>query len=170
MDLKENNLIGDLSTEYALDCIAGPRGAKFNYISASTLAQLLRNGHSSIERIIIVDSRYRYEFNGGSIKQAINIPSEGSQGRILAEEHLMKLFDDITPFNPAGRRIAIFHCEFSSERGPRMYQTFRALDRRKNKYPVLHWPEIYLLLGGYKAFWDEYKHDATLFAKHGYVA
>ena len=41
----------------------------------------------------------------------------------------------------------VFHCEFSSERGPKMYEIFRAMDRNRNSYPKLTWPEIYLLKG-----------------------
>lgn len=67
----------------------------------------------------------------------------------------------------------IFHCEFSSERGPRMFTILREYDRSKNIYPRLHWPEIYLLKGGYKDFWDRFKDDPRkeeLFDNHGYVA
>lgn len=50
-------------------------------------------------------------------------------------------------FDGDKRHIMIFHCEFSSERGPRMYTIMRQHDRSKNVYPKLHWPEIYLLKG-----------------------
>ena len=54
----------------------------------------------------------------------------------------------------------VFHCEFSSERGPRVYKLFRSMDRKKNIYPELDWPEIYLLKDGYKRFWEELKDDS----------
>ncbi|KAJ6655063.1 hypothetical protein lerEdw1_005967 [Lerista edwardsae] len=50
------------------------------------------------------------------------------------------------------RVIVVFHCEFSSERGPRMCRFVRERDRLGNKYPRLHYPELYVLKGGYKDF------------------
>ena len=52
--------------------------------------------------------------------------------------------------------VLIFHCEFSSERGPKMYRHLRSLDREINSdfYPRLNFPEIYVLEGGYKAFFQ----------------
>ena len=72
---------------------------------------------------------------------------QGTQGIEQTEKALSPYFEDIEKFNPDHRRIAIFHCEFSSERGPRMYQIFRKMDRKRNHYPTLDWPEIYLLKG-----------------------
>ena len=50
------------------------------------------------------------------------------------------------------RDILIFHCEFSSQRGPDFYMKLRERDRQLNKdvYPGLHFPECYLLHLGYK--------------------
>ena len=48
------------------------------------------------------------------------------------------------------RSIIIFHCEFSSERGPQMSKYLRKIDRGDNLYPKLKYPELYLLEGGYK--------------------
>ncbi len=52
--------------------------------------------------------------------------------------------------------IIIFHCEFSSERGPRLCRLFRSLDRQYNllNYPQLSFPSIYLLDGGYAEFYN----------------
>lgn len=52
----------------------------------------------------------------------------------------------------------VFHCEFSSHRGPKAYTKFRDLDRRVNElnYPRVTFKEIYLLDGGYKAFFTVY--------------
>lgn len=50
--------------------------------------------------------------------------------------------------------IIIFHCEYSSERGPRLCRLFRSLDRsfHLNDYPNLSFPFVYLLDGGYAEF------------------
>ncbi|KFM72834.1 M-phase inducer phosphatase 2, partial [Stegodyphus mimosarum] len=51
--------------------------------------------------------------------------------------------------------ILIFYCEFSSERAPNMIRFLRGKDRDMNKdcYPFLYYPELYLIEGGYKAFY-----------------
>ncbi|XP_036413333.1 cell division cycle 25 homolog d [Colossoma macropomum] len=53
------------------------------------------------------------------------------------------------------RKLIVFHCEFSSERGPRLCQYLRELDRVVNAqaYPLLLYPELYLLQGGFKCFY-----------------
>ena len=55
--------------------------------------------------------------------------------------------------------VLIFHCEFSSERGPKMYRFLREQDRELNKdsYPKLNYPEVYVMEGGYKAFYEKFE-------------
>ena len=45
--------------------------------------------------------------------------------------------------------VLVFHCEFSSERGPKLFRQLRALDRdvNRNSYPQLNFPEVYMLKG-----------------------
>lgn len=66
------------------------------------------------------------------------------------EDFLMKT--PIMPVCPGKRVVVVFHCEFSSERGPRMARYVRERDRAVNEYPNLHYPELYILKGGYKEF------------------
>ncbi|XP_023387753.1 M-phase inducer phosphatase 3 isoform X8 [Pteropus vampyrus] len=54
------------------------------------------------------------------------------------------------------RIIIVFYCEFS-ERGPRMCRSLREEDRALNQYPALYYPELYILKGGYRDFFPEYK-------------
>ena len=63
-----------------------------------------------------------------------------------------------TATDPDKRCIVIFHCEFSSERGPTLSRFLRNQDRLRNNdsYPNLYYPEIYLLEGGYKAFYEQF--------------
>uniref|UniRef100_A0AAZ3S3Q8 protein-tyrosine-phosphatase n=1 Tax=Oncorhynchus tshawytscha TaxID=74940 RepID=A0AAZ3S3Q8_ONCTS len=62
------------------------------------------------------------------------------------EEYLLRT--PIAPISPDHRVLLVFHCEFSSERGPRMCRFVRERDRTMNEYPNLHYPEIYILKGG----------------------
>lgn len=55
------------------------------------------------------------------------------------------------------RVVIIFHCEFSSERGPRMCRFVRERDRALNEYPRLYYPELYILKDGYKDFFHTFK-------------
>jgi len=61
--------------------------------------------------------------------------------------------------------MIIFYCEFSSERGPKMYNFFRSIDRRHNKYPRLHYPHIYLLKGGYCQFHQDFRNHCSIASK-----
>ncbi|KAI1887022.1 hypothetical protein AGOR_G00201760 [Albula goreensis] len=53
------------------------------------------------------------------------------------------------------RRVIVFHCEFSTERGPRLYRYLREMDRSLNVYPQLLYPELYILGGGYREFFSQ---------------
>ncbi|OXB52821.1 hypothetical protein ASZ78_013530 [Callipepla squamata] len=110
------------------------------------------SGHfsSAIDSCVIVDCRYPYEYEGGHIKGAVNLPMEQD-----VEEFLLK--KPIVPFDASKRVIVIFHCEFSSERGPRMCRFVREKDRACNEYPHLHYPELYVLKGGYREFFPQYQ-------------
>ncbi|KAF1426168.1 M-phase inducer phosphatase 2, partial [Spheniscus humboldti] len=81
---------------------------------------------------------------------AVNLPMEQD-----VEEFLLK--KPIVPFDTSKRVIVIFHCEFSSERGPRMCRFVREKDRACNEYPHLHYPELYVLKGGYREFFPQYQ-------------
>ena len=56
------------------------------------------------------------------------------------------------------KHVLIFHCEFSSKRGPKLCRFLRNRDRVMNKdnYPKLNFPEIYLLEGGYNEFYESH--------------
>jgi len=102
------------------------------------------------DKIIIADCRFEYEYNGGHIKGALNFPKE---------EDVDKFFMKDTSFHHYGEKLCIvFHCEFSSHRGPKSYKKVRSADRKLNEpnYPDLSYPEMYLLEGGYKQFFKDY--------------
>ena len=58
----------------------------------------------------IIDCRFPYEFEGGHIDTAININTMDA----LEELFFSKL-------RQGRRAVIVFHCEFSSQRAPRMY-------------------------------------------------
>ncbi|EPR78996.1 Rhodanese-like domain protein [Spraguea lophii 42_110] len=108
-------------------------------ITPITLNNILKRKYDI--KYVIIDCRFQYEYEGGHIKKAINI-----------DKHLNLDF----LFKKYPHHIIIFYCEFSSIRAPRMAKILRTLDRERNNYPSLTFPEIYILDGGYKNFFKEY--------------
>ncbi|XP_045190090.2 M-phase inducer phosphatase 1-like [Mercenaria mercenaria] len=148
----EPDLVGDCSKTHCLPTYGG-KHQDLKYISSSTLSQVIRGEYGQeIEKAVIVDCRYPYEFQGGHIQGAKNL---------YTTEHIISEFmkNPIKADDPNKRVILIFHCEFSSERGPKMSRFLRKSDRQANKdcYPYLFYPEIYLLDGGYKVYFETEK-------------
>lgn len=114
------------------------------------------------DRIMTVDCRFPYEYEGGHIENAINISLLQ-----LLEKHFA-LNDPPVESNPAQKTLLVFHCEYSLLRGPTMALHLRKLDRLHNadRYPYLTYPDILVLEGGYKSFFDKYTHLCT---PQGYV-
>lgn len=108
---------------------------------------------SDIPNFIVIDCRFDYEFAGGHIEGAVNLSSPEQLKEFLfsSQERLEELMTQ--------RTMLIFHCEFSERRAPFMYSCLRDNDRRSNidVYPRLFFPEIYVMEGGYAAFWQNYK-------------
>ncbi|MBN3301188.1 MPI1B phosphatase, partial [Amia calva] len=143
-------LTGDFSKVCALPIVSG-RHQDLKYITAETLSAVLAGQFSSlVESCVLVDCRYPYEYEGGHIKGALNLSTpEG------AAHHF--LHTPMAPQCPNRRLILVLHCEYSSERAPRAARFLRREDRRVNEYPALHYPELYILKGGYKDFFPQYK-------------
>ncbi|XP_063781433.1 M-phase inducer phosphatase 2 isoform X2 [Pseudophryne corroboree] len=150
LDSDERDLIGDSSKTYLLNTVKGTY-QDLKYISPEMMGHVLSGKYQDrIERCVIVDCRYPYEYEGGHIKGAVNLPLEQD-----VEEFLLK--NPIVSSSEEKRVIVIFHCEFSSVRGPRMCRFIRRQDRNSNEYPKLHYPELYVLKGGYKDFFPSYQ-------------
>ncbi|PRP79310.1 M-phase inducer phosphatase 1 isoform 1 [Planoprotostelium fungivorum] len=98
---------------------------------------------------LIIDCRFEYEFSAGHIRDAVNV----STYETLENIFLQPIIQD------SKRTIIIFHCEFSSKRGPNMCKYLRKRDRELHLdcYPELYYPEIYVMEGGYKKFFEEFK-------------
>eukprot|EP00013_Stygamoeba_regulata_P027336 CAMPEP_0177645880 /NCGR_PEP_ID=MMETSP0447-20121125/9481_1 /TAXON_ID=0 /ORGANISM="Stygamoeba regulata, Strain BSH-02190019" /LENGTH=744 /DNA_ID=CAMNT_0019148385 /DNA_START=370 /DNA_END=2604 /DNA_ORIENTATION=- len=120
------------------------------YITGEVMIRLLRNEFSTLfDRVIVLDCRYDYEYQGGHLRGALSVP------RL---ERVREIF--LSPAQACHRTALIFHCEFSSKRGPRCLRELRDLDRKANgteNYPHLYYPHCYLLKGGYRKFYEEHK-------------
>ncbi|XP_072002395.1 M-phase inducer phosphatase 3 isoform X2 [Engystomops pustulosus] len=149
-DYSHRQLVGDFSKVYALPTVMG-RHQDLRYITAETMAALIHGEFNSlVEKFYIIDCRYPYEYEGGHIQGALNLHRH---------EEVLDFFlkCPLVPSVAEKRIILVFHCEFSSERGPKMCRFLREEDRAMNEYPSLFYPEMYLLKGGYKEFFPEYK-------------
>ncbi|VDN03263.1 unnamed protein product [Thelazia callipaeda] len=125
----------------------------FASISASTMADLLSSMPNDIflKHYILIDCRYPFEYDGGHIRGARNLFDP------------VKIEDVFYPRNlnsrePLYLRRPIFYCEFSQKRGPTMAHDLRAFDRMRNfsRYPLVDYPEMYLLEFGYSTFYRTY--------------
>uniref|UniRef100_A0A0B7A1N2 M-phase inducer phosphatase n=1 Tax=Arion vulgaris TaxID=1028688 RepID=A0A0B7A1N2_9EUPU len=151
--LSEPDLIGDCSKAFCLPTVSG-KHQDLRSITPETLRNLMADEFSDVvEEFHIVDCRYPYEYEGGHIRNAMNIYT-----REEVVEKYLKV--PLSSKDPNKRIILVFHCEFSSERGPGLFRFLRQQDREANKdfYPYLHYPEIYLLDGGYKSFYERFSH------------
>lgn len=151
---KDQDLVGDFTRKCALPTVTG-RKQDLKYISSNTLVEVLKKEHE-VGMVEIVDCRYTYEYEGGHINGAHNIYTE--------EQLIDRYFNCSRPLWAKAKQnqaqtgderphVLVFHCEFSSERAPRLARFLRNYDRSVNVYPSLHYPEIYLLKDGYKEFY-----------------
>jgi len=149
--IDKQRLIGDMSKCHSLPIMSSSKHNDLASITSHTLADLISGKYNDqIGEYMILDARYPYEFNGGHIGKA--------ESAYVKEELFEKLFSK--PLTaPNGKPVVlIFHCEFSSERGPKLMREIRERDRKINKlnYPCLSYPEMYLLEGGYKSFFESF--------------
>lgn len=151
----EPDLIGDFSKPFCLPLMDG-RHRDLKSISSHTMANLINGLYKdSVASYKIIDCRYPYEFEGGHIRGAKNLYT---QEQIMEEFVNSKTESAAVEADGPKRHILVFHCEFSSERGPKLSRFLRNHDRERNtnSYPALHYPEIYLLHGGYKEFYENH--------------
>ncbi|KAG8819614.1 cell division cycle- protein [Serendipita sp. 401] len=131
-------------------------------ITPATMQALLSGAYDAhVASYTIIDCRFKFEYEGGHIGGAINLNKEEDIERVLFE---MAAKEGRLPIPsqsgmPGVRHpILVFHCEFSAKRGPTFAKHFRAKDRAKNAhvYPKLHYPELYILEGGYCSYYSAY--------------
>ncbi|XP_046750039.1 M-phase inducer phosphatase-like isoform X2 [Diprion similis] len=150
------DLTGDFSKQCILPLAEGQH-EDLKSISSKTLASLIRGEFNDrVRSFKIVDCRYPYEFEGGHVEGALNLFSKD-----MIEQHLLEPLKNVPEIQSDAekRDIIVFHCEFSWERGPNLSRFLRNIDRQRNKehYPALHYPEVYLLHGGYQQFYHQQK-------------
>uniref|UniRef100_A0A915PYG9 protein-tyrosine-phosphatase n=1 Tax=Setaria digitata TaxID=48799 RepID=A0A915PYG9_9BILA len=153
---------------YELDILRNPDvpSTAFACISAETLADLLMSMtmEQFLERFLLIDCRYPFEYEGGHIRGAYNLYDPA-----VVEEAFYP--SDIELRAKLMMKKPIFYCEFSQKRAPSMAYELRALDRKLNvgRYPMVDYPEMYLLQYGYRNFYLRYSSAPDLLEPNGYV-
>lgn len=139
-------------------------------ISADTLAQILNNEYSQFfTNVVIFDCRFFYEYSAGHICSSINLLErrqlESIYSRQVAIQRKEKMISD--PNNECSdyekSACLIFHCEFSTVRGPAWATLLRNIDRHRNSrfYPKLDFENVYILDGGFHSFYEKYPNMTT---------
>ncbi|EFC38911.1 predicted protein [Naegleria gruberi] len=143
-----------------LETIVHPKISGCNSITSKTLLQALRDDNLK-NQIRIIDCRFPHEYQGGHIRGALNIWTPD----VLLEQFFSEGMN-------LSNQIIVFHCEYSQARAPKMYRYMREHDRKLHlhEYPILSFPDIYVLEGGYKAFWEEDEENKTFSEPRNYVA
>ncbi|CAK3910571.1 M-phase inducer phosphatase [Lecanosticta acicola] len=116
-------------------------------ITPETMIDILESKYSAdYERVMIIDCRFEYEYNGGHITEAVNFNDK----QLLAND----LFGDEVCQNT----LLVLHCEYSVHRAPLTAKFIRGHDRTVNaaQYPKLTYPEMYILDGGYSKFFAQH--------------
>lgn len=150
-----SGLIGNFQRPFFLKIEPDRIETDLMYISCHSLAELIRGEfNNDVEQYLIVDCRTPAGYAAGHIQGAINMHTEEQvENEFIHAEN--KKYANVSSSDK--RIILIFHSESWEDRGPKMYRHLRYHDRCNNPYPTLDYPEMYLLLGGYEEFFDNYK-------------
>ena len=137
-------------------------------ITPQTMTDLLAGKFTNaIMDFQVVDCRFGYEYEGGHIPGAINLSTvEKVVGHFLTPGQGRHAGQPLPPRSQSGKadkfgnrrkHVLVFHCEFSCKRAPTMALALRQADRAlAHDYPNCHFPEIYILQGGYCNFFQTY--------------
>ena len=81
-----------------------------NRITCHTLHQMIHGQFADkVQQFVMLDARYTYEFEGGSVKGAQHV-QDPDEAEALMQDYIE---DDV---------VVVVFCEFSQKRGPRMYR------------------------------------------------
>ncbi|KIY71553.1 Rhodanese-like protein [Cylindrobasidium torrendii FP15055 ss-10] len=119
-------------------------------VTPQTVHDLLQgNFDDRIHDYHVIDCRFDYEYEGGHIPGAVNINTPSAVEQMLLTG-LTKPKPSVSG-DAYRKTILVFHCEFSMKRAPTFAKHLRAKDRSLNNsvYPKIHYPEVYILDGGY---------------------
>lgn len=111
---------------------------------------------SQIASYQVIDCRFDYEYNGGHVPRAININTTTQLEEYFLGAPANKPVPSVSGEGGL-KHILIFHCEFSAKRAPTFAKHLRSKDRAVNNhnYPRVHFPEVYILEGGYCQYFKE---------------
>lgn len=128
-------------------------------ITPDTMASLLVGEFDDkIAGYTVIDCRFPYEHSGGAVKGAVNLSSpQAVLTHLLTPDQGLHATQPLptrqTSTSKGKKHVLVFHCEFSAKRGPTLALALRAADRAKTlDYPACHFPELYILEGGYSSF------------------
>ncbi|KAH8727875.1 hypothetical protein GQ44DRAFT_610642 [Phaeosphaeriaceae sp. PMI808] len=124
-------------------------------ITPSTFVDVLDGTYDHCyDNKVIIDCRFEYEYKGGHIEGALNFCDK--------EKLAQRLFQAPS----SSKTLLILHCEYSAHRAPLMAKFVRSQDRKENahRYPLLSFPEVYILHGGYSSFY--HKHATRCFPQN----
>ena len=117
-------------------------------ISQDTMVDVLNEKYSHrYDRVLVVDCRFEYEYNGGHIENAVNFNDK------------QQLANELFNAGNTSSTLLVFHCEYSVHRAPLTAKFIRNHDRNVNAehYPRLTYPELYVLDGGYSKFFAQHR-------------
>ncbi|KII88974.1 hypothetical protein PLICRDRAFT_108846 [Plicaturopsis crispa FD-325 SS-3] len=126
-------------------------------INSQTLDKLLDGAFDSkIANYHVIDCRFDYEYNGGHIPGAVNMNTTAAIEEFLLGSSLAKPRPS-TSSEPSKKTVLVFHCEYSVKRAPTFAKHLRSKDRALNNhvYPRVHYPEVYILEGGYCQYFKD---------------
>ncbi|KAI0702333.1 hypothetical protein BC835DRAFT_110253 [Cytidiella melzeri] len=124
-------------------------------ISVDTMNDLLDGKFDSqITDFQVIDCRFEYEYDGGHIPGAVNVNTIVGVEELLLGKSVKKP-EPSTSGDGTKKTVLVFHCEFSCKRAPTFAKHLRSKDRSVNArmYPRIHYPEVYILEGGYCGYW-----------------
>ncbi|PAV87311.1 hypothetical protein WR25_15873 [Diploscapter pachys] len=141
----------EIETQWHLETVTcRADSTAFRRISADTLYGLLTSmtDQQFNSKYILIDCRYPFEYDGGHIRNAINLYDP-----LCCEEFFYP--SDEQQCKEVHSRIPIFYCEFSQHRGPQMANVLRSKDRLRNMhhYPRVDFMEMYVVNEGYRNFY-----------------
>ncbi|OQR95068.1 mediator of RNA polymerase II transcription subunit 31 [Achlya hypogyna] len=126
-----------------LPTVPSSKHPDLHVITPTIAHQVLCGDFASVfHGVKVFDCRFEYEYSGGHVVDAMSLASPEAVNDLL-----------FAPALEYSKTTAlIFYCEFSAKRAPQMMRHIRKIDRfiHASKYPELHYPEMYLIDGGYK--------------------